>query len=544
MYKMKFSYFLIIFILTCNLTTNAQNISWANRAGGTGSDQGYDVSTDNAGNTYACGWFSGTASFGSTTLTSYGLQDVFIACYNAAGTLNWVKQAGGTGNEVCAGIATTQNGDSYVTGWFSGISKFGDSTMVSNGSYDMFIAKYNSSGSLLWVRAGGGLSDDYGNRVSLTRNGGVLVSGSFRDTLSISSTQLISAGNRDVLLCSYDSTGHLTWAQRAGGAGEDRGYGVGQNANGDVYLTGLFTGKAKFNAIEVSGTALLSTYVAKLSEGGNFIWVKPGGGGANDFARGLGLKLEDAGNVICTGFFSGILNMNGKSLTAKGGQYDFDAYVTKLDANGNTIWIIDLGGDGIDQGTSVSVNKSGEIFVCGFYGETQKFAGITMDAKGLSDVFVAKLDTGGNIIWMTSAGGSGNDYAYGISCAYDGSIKVNGAFDGTGSYGSFTLQSNGGLDAFLLQIVPKPTGIHTIQTRECAVIYPNPANNYFNISLGVGNKKVDVIIYDLTGKIIYNNYHLETQNIVVSTKDFMEGVYFVCIQSEDIRETKKIIVAK
>src|SRR6185503_13759649 len=147
--------FIVSLCLLISYSATSQNIPWALSAGGSGSDQGYDISNDVLGNVYVSGWFSGTAQFGGQSLTSFGLQDIFIASYDTSGTLNWVKQAGGTGNEVCAGIVTNDQGDSYITGWYSGTAVFDDSTIVSSGSYDMFIARYNAEGQLLWVKHGG-----------------------------------------------------------------------------------------------------------------------------------------------------------------------------------------------------------------------------------------------------------------------------------------------------------------------------------------------------------------------------------------------------
>ncbi|MFM9027834.1 MAG: SBBP repeat-containing protein, partial [Bacteroidota bacterium] len=199
------------------MTTNAQNVSWALRAGDSGSDQGYDISNDTLGNLYVTGWFSGTAQFDNQTLISQGLQDIFIASYDGSGNLNWVRQAGGTGNDVSAGIATAANGETYITGWFADTSHFNDSTVISNGSFDMFIAKYDAAGTIQWVRSAGGVLDDYGNRVTLTIDGGVVLAGSFKDTISASGSQLISHGNRDALLCRYASDGQLVWARGTGG---------------------------------------------------------------------------------------------------------------------------------------------------------------------------------------------------------------------------------------------------------------------------------------------------------------------------------------
>lgn len=109
----------------------AQELEWATRAGGSDSDQGLNIATDGPGNSYVTGTFSGTATFGEdeaneTELSAAGGFDIFVAKYDRHGQLLWATRAGGIGRDDGNGIATNSHGDSYVTGIFSGTAIFGE----------------------------------------------------------------------------------------------------------------------------------------------------------------------------------------------------------------------------------------------------------------------------------------------------------------------------------------------------------------------------------------------------------------------------------
>ena len=107
---------LIIFLFISSLEIKSQNYSWAKQAGGTGADEAYSVAYDNAGNSYIAGSFSGMAVFQSTTLTSAGGTDIFIAKYDASGNLVWVLQAGDAANQQGHMVATDVSGNVFLTG--------------------------------------------------------------------------------------------------------------------------------------------------------------------------------------------------------------------------------------------------------------------------------------------------------------------------------------------------------------------------------------------------------------------------------------------
>src|SRR5713101_3673598 len=98
---------------------------WAAKAGGSDIDIGYGIAADASGNVYVTGFFSGTATFGSTNLSSSGLEDIFVAKYDAAGTLQWARQAGGSAYDEGLGIAVDGTGNVFVIGFFQGNASFG-----------------------------------------------------------------------------------------------------------------------------------------------------------------------------------------------------------------------------------------------------------------------------------------------------------------------------------------------------------------------------------------------------------------------------------
>ena len=147
---------------------------------------------DSAGNSYVTGFFSGTTTFGpgevnETTLTAGGGLTIFVASYDPGGALVWAKRAGGTGLDEGQGIATDGAGNSYATGRFSGTATFGagetnETTLTSAGDFDIFVARYDPSGALVWAKRAGGGAGALGWGVATDAAGNIYVTGGFSGT--------------------------------------------------------------------------------------------------------------------------------------------------------------------------------------------------------------------------------------------------------------------------------------------------------------------------------------------------------------------------
>src|ERR1022692_4879088 len=208
--------FLIMLTIICLSATTIKAQSpdwlWAEKAAGVADEQGNSIAVDSSGNSYVTGYFNSTTiTFGSTTLTTAGGYDIFIAKYNANGNVVWAKRAGGSGDEGGYGIAVDGSGNSYVTGYFNSSSiTFDTITLTGAGGNDMFIAKYDSSGNVMWAKSAGGSNNDIGNGIAVNSSGISYITGNFTSSsITFGSTTLTNASNdtSDIFIAKYDANG-------------------------------------------------------------------------------------------------------------------------------------------------------------------------------------------------------------------------------------------------------------------------------------------------------------------------------------------------
>lgn len=175
---------------------------WAQQAGGTSYDDGYGygISTDASGNSFVTGEFWGTVSFGSNNLTNSGNWDIFVAKMDPDGNWLWAKQAGGTGYDSGLGISIDAGGNSYITGNFWSTASFGSISITTSGSYNVFVAKLDSNCNWLWAKQAGGASWDYGYGIDADASGNSYVTGYFLGTATFGNTSLISDGGYDIFV--------------------------------------------------------------------------------------------------------------------------------------------------------------------------------------------------------------------------------------------------------------------------------------------------------------------------------------------------------
>jgi hypothetical protein len=207
-----------------------------------------------------------------------------------------------------------------------------------------------------------------------------------------------------------------------------------------------------------------SVLLSHVSNAQTFHWAKSMGGTNVDAAYDL--ALDASGNVYTTGQFRGTADLDPgagtANFTAPGSGGWPDAYVTKMDAAGNFVWAKQIGGTTIDQGTAVSVDASGNVYVCGDFSGTVDFdpgAGVynlTAGSAGYQDFFVMKLDASGNFLWAKSFGGTLSDYAYGLALTSTNQVVVTGLFQNTVDFdpgaGTVNLVSPGLTDVFVLKL--------------------------------------------------------------------------------------------
>lgn len=304
-------------------------------------------------------------------------QDFFFAKYTSDGTLVWVKQAGAPGQTSASGSITTDStGDIYIAGSTTG-GLYGGSQ---SGFYDYFVARYDASGNLIWVKQlGSGSAQTFGASVRVDSSGNVFVSGAARAGLA-GNTQ---HGDFDYLIAKHDSAGNLLWLKQNGVTSKiTTGLGMELDSAGNPILSGGTT--AGLNGNTQHGND--DYYIAKYDTNGNLVWLTQVGGAASTSTGALALTVDSADNVLVTGYTNASFAGN----TLAGAQ---DAFVAKHDSNGNLTWLKQFGTPNpvLSAGNGVTVDWANNVFATG-YAEGD-LPGNT--AAGTRDYWVAKYDASG-----------------------------------------------------------------------------------------------------------------------------------------------------
>ena len=454
--KVTKSLFLCLALLCGAVAWEAQAPQWlqAVGAGGTLGDEGQSIAIDSQGNQYVTGTFSDIATFGSHTLTASGSTDIFAAKLDPSGNWLWAVRAGGTGLDIGYGIAVDNGGNTLFTGYFSGTATFGSQTLTASGGSDVFAAKLDPSGNWLWVVKAGGADSDQGSGIALDSSGNAYVSGLFSGTATFGSYNLTSSGSVNTFAAKLDPSGNWLWAVKAGGINDNRASRIALDEAGNAHITGTFISTATFGSHTItSNEDSVDIFAAKLDPYGNWLWAV-GAGGA-EWDEGTDIAVDGSGNAWVTGYFQGTVTFGNHTLTASGNVRG-DIFVAKLDTSGNWLWAVRAGGTDTDRGYGIAVDGIGNAWLTGRFRSTAYFGNHALTASGSDDIYTAKMDTSGNWLWAVRAGGTNGDRGYGIVVDEVGNAWLTGSFRSTATFGSHTLTTNNYVDIFVAKLGMHP----------------------------------------------------------------------------------------
>ncbi len=311
----------------------AGNCVWLSKAGGASIDEATSVCLKPTGELLVTGSFIGTANFDTQSLSSGSTttSNIFLAQYDiVSGLCSWAVNAGGTSDDKGLCVTTDNAGSILLSGYYFGSATFGSQTVSSTAnSRDAFVAKYNSTGVITWVAHGGGQASANANSVAVDASNNVYVAGDFADTITIGTTQLTDNGYGNIWLAKVNgSNGSWMWAKKAGGISYDGANAIGVNAGGASFITGLFNGTANFSGQNITSAGSSDVFIAKYDVNGNKAWVTKLGGSNSD----IGKAIVATGNNQCVlaGTYYGPVTVGSTTLTSAPG--DFNDFITTLNA--------------------------------------------------------------------------------------------------------------------------------------------------------------------------------------------------------------------
>ncbi len=336
---------------------------WANQAGDNNQyayNEGRSIATDNDGNSYVTGYFSGNVNFGTISLTANGISDIYVAKLDTYGNWLWAKKAGGPQDDKGNGIAVDEYGNCYVTGNIKGVAVFGVVQIYCQGTPDMFVAKLDTNGNWLWVQQAYGTGSKYGLCISIDSIGNSYVSGRYTGDAVFGNDTLDGFTFELIFIAKLDVNGNWLWAIQPETNNNSHLYDISTDLVGNSYVTGDFSDTATFGSTLLTSNGV-DMFIAKLDSNGNWLWAKKSGGGG----KGYGVSVDASANCYVTGDFTGTVYFGTTSLTTIAGALNM--FVTKLDTNGNWLWAIKAGGANFCSGLDIETDCSGNSYITGRY---------------------------------------------------------------------------------------------------------------------------------------------------------------------------------
>ncbi|WP_426753976.1 SBBP repeat-containing protein [Myxococcus sp. Y35] len=318
---------------------------WTRQLGTTAHDRAQAVSADAFGNVYVAGYTWG--SFGY--YVNAGGTDQFVAKYDAAGTLQWVRQFGTATDDFATGVAATrQEGQDavFVAGYSLG--RF-DGT-APQGHYDVVVAKFDTGGNPYWLRQFGSSRSDVALGVAVSPSEDVYVTGYTYGSMD----GVTSPGSTvDLFLAKYSVQGEARWVRQLGSTSDEFGTGVAVAADGGVYVSGYTSGA-------LDGNVRVGTYDAvlvKYDTEGNRHWTRQLGTTTTDYAQAVAVGAD--GRIHLAGFTSGSLG----GADSLGGT---DLFLATYDSRGTWLELRQVGSPTTDRGQGVATAEDGAVYLVGY----------------------------------------------------------------------------------------------------------------------------------------------------------------------------------
>ena len=535
--------YIILSVLFCSLNSYSQTWQWARRAGSTQNDYLAKIDVDETGNSYIAGKFNDTISFGAVTLLSPGISSIYLAKYDISGNFQWAKIAASDSAINIGGIHIDKHGNISLVGQYADTGYFGDThsdTLISSGDYDVFVARYDADGNLLWASSTGGTGYDYGSGVSNDFNGNTFITGEFHVTpFQFSSSK--------IFIAKYDSLGNNSWFKIPQTySSTDIAEGIVTDSTGTSYITGQFFSTLSFDASVVldAGNVEANVYVGKFNSDGTNTWLQKAGA-ASGYCGGIGIAIDKRGNNYLTGFFHGTISFGTLNLSSSFGITN-EIFIAKCDSGGNFNWVVKPYGPG--QVRAIAVNENNECYVSGYFTTSLQVGSTTLVNNAPQAIFILKADSSGNFDFATQVGGIYNISLGGIKTEGSDIFFISGIFSDTLNFNSsLSLETTGSNFDLFTAKMSDVTGIQEVMLNKFITIYPNPVTDISTTSFFVNKKdNIDLSLYDITGNkvqtIVRREFLSGAQTIPFKKNNLTPGLYLLRLSSSFEQFVLKVII--
>lgn len=438
--------------------------------------------------------FIDTAWYGAESLISAGATDISVVKYDAEGQLVWLMRDGGIDYDYLQAISPAEDGF-FIAGSFYGQTQIGGTGMTSMGSQDLFVARYSTDGSMVWLKQLGSPKTDFLNDSDTDPQGNLFITGHYYDSISLGGTTLYALAGSDVFLAKYDPQGTLLWARNMGGSSSDQSYSLSCDASGNVALSGSFFFDIQIADTMLTTEDPTGIFMAGFDGNGDALFVIQGHG--SSLGASSRLEFSDDGGLYFCGTFSETINIGPYTFQAGAfnadiflSRYDSEGQLLwAAHASG-------AGSDqlvSISTGPLGELYLSGHYLDTIHFGSLTLDYTLCC---GSAEIFIVCYTPDGSPSWGRQVSGVAA-IAEGMARNAEDKLFISGMFRDELSFGSMLLNSGTDYRNFLAGIHTETATLAAgPSSREPMAIYPNPARDVISISIPQG-KEHSYRIYSL-----------------------------------------------
>ncbi len=530
---------LVIFLMA---DTKAAGLEFLKHYGGLNPDEGYALCFDDTGNLYTVGSYWGTVDIEDSTFTTLtGVGEMFLAKYDPAGNLVYVRAYDSTFTaRNIRDMKVDALGNIYILGF----------SVMAPGSCpvpgELYFGKFNNAGDCLWLKGGGG-GNNLASAIAIDDDYNIYTAGYGYGTYHFGPFPVNTNGGRDAVLVKYDSTGQEKWLRIYGGTGDDNISGLLFANDGHLYITGHVKGCTDFGGSAYTQKGLSDAYLAKIDTGGNLIWVRSGGG--TDSNYGYSIDEDGQGNIFIAGMYESEATFGSHTVAGSNkfflAKYNADGdvlFANPIDASAS--WSGYSTNTGWLSGCNIRVSKSsGDIYLTVSSSGEANFGPHVVDAPGKA-MYMAKYDNDGGVLMATQSKG-GEFKCHRLAIDQNDKMAMTGYFKGTVYLHEDSMRSynNSHTDFYVAKFNQEVfNSVPEAPAASPFRIFPNPASDRVHIQLKSGKPiaRGEITLYNNLGVLVRRS---ATENFTeqLDIRHLAAGIYWLKLGTKDQASYHKII---
>ena len=468
---------IVLFVLLAANYLCAQQAQWIEGIHGNDNDIGTDVARDPAGNPIYCGYFSSDTLFAGTQfLVQQSVEtDAYVIKCHSNGDPLWMDNPGGPIGQKANSLAADISGNIYVTGSFLAGFSFGSSILESLNGEDGMLLKYDSAGNNIWGVSLGSIGTVVSKNLVIDSEGYIYVSGYFSGPfINIGDTTLNNYGEIDIFVAKYNPLGELVWAQSFGGSEGDYVMGICRDEQDNIYFSGGFhSTEITFGNYTLPNLSTVrAAFVIKIDPDGIVQWADSYSGG--DDQQYFWITVDAENNIYISGYFKGTFNFGTYTFITAGSQYDI--MLIKYNSSYEPQWARHIYSPDYDRANDLDHDNEGNIYLTAIFKADILIEDIVLYNKGGSDFFIAKYNSQGDLTWARSVGNTEDEECSSLVFGEPWYIYFTGNFDSDYIYWGQQYVINQGMkDAFIGSVYTYlSASIDDNHIDEEIHFYPNP----------------------------------------------------------------------